>query len=44
MSKNDVVKLRFLLTIFASQKIVLGGISLDVHPFLRNGAKKDERP
>jgi hypothetical protein len=39
-----MVKLRYLLTLFASQKIVLGGIFLDVHSFLRYGAKKNERP
>jgi hypothetical protein len=27
-----------------SQKIVLGGVFLDVHSFLRNSAKKNEHP
>jgi hypothetical protein len=33
-----------LLTLLASLKIVLGGVFMDVHSFLRYGAKKNERP
>jgi hypothetical protein len=41
---DKLVKLRNLLTLFASQKIVLGGFFFDVHSFLRYGAKKNEHP
>jgi hypothetical protein len=36
--------LHYLLTLFASQKIVLGKIFFGRSSFLRRSAKKDERP